>query len=143
MKTERWVIDTNVLISAALLKNSLPAALMCKALRDFRIVFSSATFEELQTRLWRPKFDRYITLESRKLLLHDLAAAAEWVRPGPEPKPLGNFSRDPDDDKFIHAALAAQARWLVTGDSDPLTLGAVEGVVIVTPAQALRQLEGG
>jgi predicted nucleic acid-binding protein len=76
---------------------------------------------------------------TRWLLLHDLAAAAEWVRPGP----LGNFSRDPDDDKFIHAALAAGAQWLVTGDSDLLTLGKVEDVVIMTPAQALRQLEGG
>jgi predicted nucleic acid-binding protein len=62
------VIDTNVLISAALLKTSLPAVLLGKALRDFRIVFSSATFEELETRLWRPEFDRYITPESRKLL---------------------------------------------------------------------------
>ncbi len=141
MKTERWVIDTNVLISAALLKNSLPAVLLGKALRDCRIVFSPSTFEELQTRLWRPKFDRYITPESRKLLLHDLAAAAEWVRPGPGQ--FGNFSRDPDDDKFIHAALAAGAQWLVTGDSDLLTLGKVEDVVISTPAQALRQLEGG
>lgn len=71
------MIDTHVLISAALLKNSLPAALLGKVLQDFRIVFSSATFGELQTRLWRPKFNRYITLENRKLLLHDLAATAE------------------------------------------------------------------
>jgi len=138
MKAERWVIDTNVLISAALLSGSLPAALVSRALRDFRIVFSSATFAELETRLWRPKFDRTITLESRKLLLHDLAAAAEWV----EPASVATFSLDPDDDKFVDAALAAKARWLVTGDSDLLTLGQVEDVVILTPAQALRRLEG-
>jgi predicted nucleic acid-binding protein len=68
-----------------------------------------------------------------------LAAAAEWV----EPAPLATFSRDPDDDKLIHAASAAGAQWLVTGDGDLLTLGKVEDVVILTPEQALRQLEGG
>lgn len=138
MKAERWVIDTNVLISAALLSGSLPAALVGRVLRDCRIVFSSATFAELETRIWRPKFDRYITLENRELLLHDLAAAAEWV----EPATVATNSGDADDDKFVHVALAAKARWLVTGDSDLLTLRQVEDVVILTPAQALRRLEG-
>jgi predicted nucleic acid-binding protein len=50
MATERWVIDANVLISAALLKTSLPAVLLGKALRDYRFVFSSANFEELALR---------------------------------------------------------------------------------------------
>ena len=45
---------------------------------------------------------------------------------------------DADDDKFVHVALAAKARWLVTGDSDLLTLRQVEDVVILTPAQAVR-----
>jgi len=137
MKAERWVVDTNVWIGAALLKGSVPAILVGRLLRDFRVVLSPATFAELESRLWRPKFDRYITLEARKLLLHDLAAAAEWV----EPESTATFSRDPDDDKFVHAALAAQAQWLVSGDADLLELGQVEATRIVTPVQALRQLE--
>jgi uncharacterized protein len=115
----------------------VPAALVRRVLRDFRVVFSPATFAELETRLWLPKFDRYITLESRKLLLHDLAAAADWVEPAPE----GTFSIDPDDDKFVRTALAAKARWLVTGDRDLLSLGQVEDVLILGPAQALRRIE--
>lgn len=138
MKAERWVIDTNVLISAALLRGSLPAARVGRVLRSCRIVFSSATFAELETRIWRPKFRRDITLENRELVLHDLAAAAEWV----EPARVATNSGDADDDKFVHAALAARARWLVAADSDLLTLGQVEDVVILTPAQALRRLKG-
>lgn len=136
MRAERWVIDTNVLISAALLRGSVPGALVSRALRDFRIVFSPATFAELETRLWRPKFDRYVTPDSRNQLLHDLAAAADWVQPASE----GTFSIDPDDDKFVHAALAAKACWLVTGDRDLLSLGQVGDVLILRPAQALRQV---
>lgn len=139
MSVERWVIDTNVLISAALLKGSVPALLLRRVLGAHRLVFSAATFDELETRLWRPKFDRYITLEDRKLVLHDLAAVAEWVEPDAE-LCAAAFSRDRDDDKFVHAARAAGAAWLVSGDADLLDLKQVEGTRIVTPAGALRQL---
>ena len=136
MKVERWVIDTNVLISAALLPDSTPARLVQRALRDARIVFSAATFAELESRLWRAKFDRYLTVEARRLLLHDLAAVADWV----EPPPGLTFSRDPDDDKFIHAALLAGAACVVSGDRDLLELGQVEGIPVLNPAQALARL---
>ena len=139
MKVERAVVvvDTNVLISAALVKNSTPALLLKRLLAEHRIVFSPATFAELETRLWRPKFDRYLTLEQRELLLHDLSAVADWVEPVDTPP----FSRDANDDKFVHTALAAKAAWLISGDKDLLDLRRVQGVKLATPAQALRQLE--
>ena len=140
MKVERVivVVDTNVLISAALVKNSTPALLLNRLLAEHRIVFSPATIAELETRLWRPKFDRSLTMEQRELLLHDLSAIADWVEPVDTPP----FSRDADDDKFVHAALAAQATWLISGDKDLLDLRRVLGVKMVTAAHALRQLEG-
>lgn len=137
MKAERAVvIDTNVLISAALIKASVPALLLSRLLVSHRIVFSPATLAELETRLWRPMFDPYLSLEQRALLLHDLGAVADWV----DPTDTTRFSRDADDDKFVHAALAAQAGWLVTGDKDLLLPGQVQGVQALTPAQVLRRL---
>lgn len=50
------------------------------------------------------------------------------------------FSRDPDDDAIIHAALASQARWLVTGDDDLLVLAGTLPFAIIKPAQALGQI---
>jgi len=41
------------------------------------------------------------------------------------------------DDAFIRTAIAAQAPWLVSGDEDLLSLPAIEGLRILTPAQAL------
>ncbi len=136
MKAERLVIDTNVLISAALLQPSPPAALLAWALRERRLLFSQATFAELETRLWRAKFDRYITLESRKRLLHDLASAADWVQPAEGAR----HSRDADDDKFVHLALAGAAPWLISGDRDLLVLQRVHGVTVLSVAQALARL---
>lgn len=56
-----------------------PAQIVDCLLQKATLVFSQETFEELQTRLWRPKFDRYLDMERRHLLLHDFAAAAQWV----------------------------------------------------------------
>lgn len=129
----RVVLDTDLLISAALLTESVPARLLHQVLARSRLVFSDATFAELETRLWKPRFDRYLTLETRRALLHDLTAVAEWVNP----RPGERHSRDPDDDAFIHAAIAAGADWLVSGDDDLLVLSRVQGVEMLSPAQAL------
>ena len=136
MTSLRLVIDTNVLISAALSAQGAPAAVVHMALAQHRLVFSQATFDELRTRLYRPKFDRYISLESRQHLLHDFNACAEWVEIA-EP---GHYCRDRDDDKFIETALAANAQCLISGDKDLLEAAAPQGLHSITAAQALEKL---
>ena len=134
------VIDTNVLISADLSPDGLPAKVLAKALTDHRLVFTSATFAELESRLWKPKFDRYINLDERKAVLHDISAAAVWVE---VPQSIADvaYSRDANDDMFIHAAIAADAKLLITGDQDLLVLAQSlndsRKLVICKPAQAL------
>jgi len=105
-------------------------------------VVSPTTFAELETRLWKPKFDRYLSMEHRQRILHDLNAAAHWVDV-PAEITAQTFCRDADDDKFIQAALAAQAPWLVTGDQDLLDVPALPGLRILSPADAIRLPEFG
>jgi putative PIN family toxin of toxin-antitoxin system len=100
------------------------------------VVFSEATFAELETRLWKPKFDRYISLEARKAILRDGRATALRVEIPPE-LTKQHWSRDLGDDVFIRTALAAQASRLVSGNEDLLSVPVVEGLRICTPAQAL------
>ena len=134
------VIDTNVLISAALSPDGVPAKLLAKTLTDHQLVFTSATFAELESRLWKPKFDRYINLEERKAVLHDISAAAVWVDV-PQSIADAAYSRDANDDMFIHAAIAAEAKLLITGDQDLLvladSLNDMHQLVVSKPAQAL------
>lgn len=76
----------------------------------------------------------------RQALLHDLDAVALWVDV-PQELVGQTFCPDPDDDAFIHAALAAKANYLVTGGRDLLVLSQAlqsAGVQILSPAEALQ-----
>lgn len=134
MKVERAVVDTNVLISAALIADSAPARVTLFLLEHARLLFCAETFAEFETRIWRPKFDRYLSIESRKRLLHDFNAAAEWIELGPAPLPA--LCRDPDDDKFLHVALIGKADCLISGDQDLLDAAPMHTTRILSPAQA-------
>jgi putative PIN family toxin of toxin-antitoxin system len=135
-RAARVVVDSNVWISAALSRDGSPARVMRRVLECGIPVFSAATFAELEARFWRPKFDRYLSMDLRRRILHDASAVAYWVDV-PNAIQVQHWSRDVDDDKFIHAALAAQAGWLVSGDQDLLTVAAIEGLQIASPADAL------
>lgn len=138
MKAEpvRVVIDSNVWISAALAQDGAPARLVRRVLEQGVAAFSPATFAELETRLWKPKFDRYLSMELRRRLLHDINAAAYWVEVSPDIAAL-SYCRDADDEKFIHTAVAAQSPWLVTGDRDLLDVPAISGLRILAPSEAI------
>ena len=136
MTNPRWVIDTNVLISAALSSKGAPAKLVRYCLENGALVFSSATFEELKTRLYKPKFDPYISIEFRNQLLHDFNASAVWVEIGK----ISKYCRDSDDDVFVETALQSKANLLISGDQDLLTAKPVKNVRIVSPAQATKLL---
>lgn len=136
----RVVVDTNVLLSAALSPRGAPAALLDRVLLAGRLVFSETTFAELETRIWKPKFDRYLSVELRRRLLHDFNASALWVEPTHEVASK-TFSRDRSDDAFIHAALTADVRRLITGDVDLLRLHPLGDLHILTPRAALDELD--
>ena len=66
---QRFVFDTNVLISAFLFSQSKPCQALARS-QDIGVLrFSSAAFSELEEVLYRPKFDRYLTGERRQELL--------------------------------------------------------------------------
>ncbi|MCY4636095.1 MAG: putative toxin-antitoxin system toxin component, PIN family [Acidobacteria bacterium] len=135
MTVERFVLDTNVLISAALTPAGRPRAIL-DAIRDGHgvLLFSDETLGELRTRFHRPKFDRYVSRDARWLFLAQLEAVAEWVSiVGAK---LG--CRDPGDDMLLETALLGHADCLITGDQDLLVMSPFHGIPILTPTEALR-----
>ena len=134
MKVERVVVDTNVFISAVLNPRGVPRAVVETAGSvNERLLFSRETFDELQTLLLRPTFDRYAHREDRALYLAWLETISGWV--SIRGAALG--CRDPDDDKFLETALRGEADCLVTGDRDLLVMSPFRGIPILQPADFL------
>lgn len=136
-----FVIDTNVWISAALSRQGAPAKLVQHVLSAGKPVFSPDTYAELETRMWKPKFDPYLSVELRHAILHDAAGAAVWVEV-PDQIAAQTFSRDVSDDKFVHAVLASGAAYLVSGDADLLEMPRLSRPTVLSPRDVLRQVFG-
>ena len=135
----RIVIDTNIWISAWLSDNGAPAKLLESLPNEVVVVFTTDTFVELESRVWKPKFDRYLSMDRRKTLLREVEGMAHWIEVPSGIKDRCD-SRDPGDDKFIHAALAADCSWLVSGDHDLLCLDPLDGLRLVSANDALQQI---
>lgn len=134
----RVVVDTNVLISAALSAHGAPGQLLRRLITESQLVFSPATFAEFESRLWKPKFDPHLTLEERKDYRLTYASLGIWVDDDDSPP---SWSRDRDDDKFIALAQRAKVQRLITGDADLLCLDPLDTLRILTPRAALDEIE--
>lgn len=132
----RLVIDSNLLFNAALSSQGAPATMVRMALAHHSLVFSQPTFDEFRSRLYRPKFDRYISLENRERLLHDFSACAIWVNI----ETPGHYCGDRDDDKFFETGRVAKADFLISGDMDILEAVPPAGMQIINALMALEKL---
>jgi len=104
----RLVFDTNVLISAILATNSLPAQVLDWGELNGIILYSSDTFTELFSVLSRSKFAKYIDANDIEGLSIRIKATWVFVPILQQVK----LCRDAKDDKFIELALNGDASYL-------------------------------
>jgi putative PIN family toxin of toxin-antitoxin system len=133
------VIDTNVIVSAAL-KDGTPPALVLGACVDRRITLVTTTWQldELQRVLGYSRIAARLLAERRSRLLDSVRHLAEIVVPTGAAQ--GAVPRDPDDENILEAAIAGNADYIITGDKDLLDVGTFEGITIVNPAQFVEVL---
>ena len=125
------VLDTNLLVSAALLPGSPSAQALTQAVLTHELAFSDDTWDELHAVLHRPRFDRYFPhAGQRSGYLHALARAACWHHV------VSTITdcRDPKDNKFLALALDAGVATIVSGDNDLLFLHPWRGIAVVRPS---------
>jgi putative PIN family toxin of toxin-antitoxin system len=128
--TPSAVYDTNVVVSAALYADSLPASLVSFAIAgEVRLFLSPPILEEYTEVLKRPKFQ----FDTRKVnrLLRDITHAAIMVTP----ERRISASPDESDNRFLECAHASGADYLVTGNKRHFPFPAYEGTAIVSPAE--------
>ena len=137
MTRPRWVLDTNVLLSALL----FPTGRLTWLRGTWRAgtivpLANRETATELIRVLGYPRFG--LTPREREDLLADYLPHCESVIVS-TPPPIPDC-RDPFDRPFLELAVAAHADALVTGDRDLLDLAPALPIPILTPAAARATL---
>jgi len=137
MNKPRFVLDTNLVLSAALLDSSSARKVFEIALITGEVLLSQAVQTELSDVFMRAKFDRYISPVRRLQFLANLIAVATLV----QVTTTIRVCRDPKDDKFLELAVNGQATCLISGDKDLLVLHPFQGISILSPTDFLVQYE--
>jgi putative PIN family toxin of toxin-antitoxin system len=119
------------LISAGLLPTSKTAQVLVLAVEHFVIAQNQATWHALETRISRPKFDRYFGDAGRLRHLIQIAQSIQHF----EMSAAVAVSRDSTDDKFIALAIDSGANILISGDPDLKEVQTYKGIEILSPAQ--------
>jgi putative PIN family toxin of toxin-antitoxin system len=131
----RVVLDTNVVVSAAVNPKGPPAEVI-RAWRSgsFEWVTSPALLDELERTLHSPRVRRYMAWGEEEVVqfVSVVRLRAEVVSPTHR---IDAISADPSDNRVLEAAVAAQADYVVSGDHHLLELKTYEGVPIVSPAR--------
>ena len=130
------VLDTNVIVSAAIFRSEVPAQAVAKAFQNYTVISSFETRTELREVFRRPRFERYMPLHERIDALEEFIE--EMVLH--TPTDIVTTCRDPRDNKFLELAVFGRAKFLVTGDNDLLALHPFGKLEIITPAMFLRDI---
>lgn len=127
--TNFYVFDTNIIVSALLLKNSTSRQALDKANDTGQLLLSVEAISELNEVLKRNKFNKYVTESERMTFLAALVRKARLL----EPREIIVVCRDPKDNKFLELAIAGNAKYIVTGDQDLLVLHPFRTIAVVKP----------
>lgn len=125
--SEIYVLDTNTVISAIFWPDSIPAYALAKAQRG-TIAITETIVSEWREVINRPKFNKFQPLSVRLATLEELVSNCQLIAVHEFIKAC----RDPKDDKFLEAAIAANATLIVSGDADLLELNPFRNIPIIT-----------
>jgi putative PIN family toxin of toxin-antitoxin system len=137
----RAVLDTNILISRYLSPHAAPSHIFGRWRLDaFELVVTEPILAEYQEVLSYDRLRRVHRLSDEEIssIVEDFREFATVVEPN---KRLHVILDDPDDDKFLEAALAGEAEFVVSGDRHLLQLKTYGGIRIVTPSVFLAILQ--
>lgn len=138
----RAVLDANVYVSAYVRPEGAPGQVIERFLRHaaFELLLSREIAAEVLHSLAYPKVLKAARSRTEpELWFEDILVLAEMVA---GEQPVARISADPDDDKYIAAAIEGRAAFVVSGDPDLLEIEQHQGVRFMTPRAFLDLLVG-
>lgn len=124
----RFVVDTNILVSAALFPSSIPAKALNIVLNSGKLLFSAETKNELLKVLNRPKFNKYFNEGQKENFFLSFIKVETLVSPNIKIMECRDFK----DNMFLELALFSKAHYIITGDQDLLIMNPFKGIPILS-----------
>jgi putative PIN family toxin of toxin-antitoxin system len=124
------VLDTNVLISGVISTGVAHDVVVAGFRGEYQFIVSEATVTEFGDTL--RKYPEKFNMSEQEIQTEvtTVQMFAEFVDPDVN---LTVVEEDPDDDKFLEAAVAGDADYLVSGDSHLLNLDSFRDIRIIDP----------
>ena len=137
----RAVLDANVMISALIQPKGASGRILTSLSENnsFELVVSPTILAEVRRSLAYPKVRKYIKTSDEDLDLW-VASIELIAQPVEGSLRIHAVAADPDDNKYIEAAVEGLAQFVVTGDRHLLSLKSYENIRIVTPRVFLELL---
>ncbi|MGE0643537.1 MAG: putative toxin-antitoxin system toxin component, PIN family [Nitrospira sp.] len=138
----RAVLDANIYVSALIRPQGPPGRILRLLVenRAFQLIGSNVILDEVRRSVKYPRVRRYLTLRPEEIDRWMIALAL-IAEPTEGRLKLRAVEKDPEDDKYLAAALEGHAEYVVSGDSDLLNMREYRGISIVTAREFLRLLE--
>jgi len=132
---KRAVLDTNIVISSAL-GGALVLVLEKWDQGKFTVIITSDILSEYFEVLNRPKFR--LKQETIDKITRYIYQFSEFVVPEEQ---IHFVEADPKDDKFLEAAIAGKANYIVSGDKHLLDLKEFRSIPIISGSEFIQFLE--
>ena len=133
----RAVLDTNVLISSVI-STGVPHDIVVAGFDgEYQIIVSVPTLREFRETLLKYPERFHMDPDEVQQEVETIRYFADFVDPEVE---IWAVEDDPDDDKFLEAAVAGNVEYLVSGDQHLLDLDSFRGVDIVEPRTFYEEL---
>ncbi|MCP9764734.1 putative toxin-antitoxin system toxin component, PIN family [Lacihabitans soyangensis] len=133
MANNRYVLDTNVLISAIVWPDSIPHKALLKAMTS-EVLISNDLRNELIEVFSRPKFDKYKSNAERNRELGNFIEKCTFIQVYSKL----DVCRDKKDNMVLELAKDGNAILIVSGDDDLLSLNPFQGIQIITAREFLE-----
>jgi len=127
------ILDTNVIVSGIFWKGASEKVLYAWADDKFKLVISSEIIKEIIKTLMNFKIK--LPFNEILLWLSVLLWKAELVEPEER---VDVVKDDPDDNKFIEAAIEGNADYIVSQDKHLLNIKEYKGIKIILPEDFLK-----
>ncbi|MCL2298173.1 MAG: putative toxin-antitoxin system toxin component, PIN family [Proteobacteria bacterium] len=135
----KCMLDTNILVSAALFPKSVSAEAYMKAVAPpHRSVVCDYSMEEFR-RVFNEKFPHRVPDHDRFVSMMALSVEIVFTPPEEAREESESQIRDVNDRPILRAALAAKVDALITGDKDFLETK-IDGLKILSAAGFLQQV---